>query len=80
MKNSKNKKKKSKTVYVDDGSTIVDMSAFKSSGERNAYRGRRSTFKEQFDTYINAVKMMFFPMLAVLGIIAVAFLLLYFML
>ena len=37
----------------------------------------RATFKEQWKTYTDAVKMMFLPMLAVLGILAIAFLLVY---
>ena len=81
MKKTNNKKKKSKTVYIDDGSTIVDMSEFKSYGTRSrGNSGSRSTLKEQFKTYISAVKLMILPMFAVLGIIALAFLLVYFIL
>ena len=72
MKNKKKKSEKPKTVYIDDGSTIADMSAFGASRPR-----RRSTFKEQFKTYIDTVKLMFVPMLIVLGIIAAAFLFVY---
>ena len=42
--------------------------------ERSAYR---ASLKEQFSTFWNAVKMMFLPMLAVIGIICIAFLILY---
>lgn len=72
MKNKKKKSEKPKVVYIDDGSTIADMSALGGSPTR-----RRSTFKEQFKTYIDTVKLMFVPMLIVLGIIAVSYLLLY---
>jgi hypothetical protein len=40
----------------------------------------RSSGKEIFRTYIESVKLMFLPMLAVLGLLAVAFLLVYLML
>lgn len=70
MKDKKNKSKKERPTYVDDGRPLADMSAF----------GRprpRSTFKEQFKTYIDTVKLMIVPMFIVLGIIAAAFLLVY---
>lgn len=80
-KDNEKKKKKNKTVYVDDGSTISDMSGLRGSskGHNNGLRPRAS-FKEQFKTYTDAVKMMFFPMLVVLGIIALAFLIVYILL
>lgn len=76
------KKKKKKTVYVDDGSTVADMSGV---GKSNAPRHNsgvrpRASFKEQFKTYTDAVRMMFLPMLAVLGILALAFLIVYILL
>ena len=74
------KKKKTKVTYVDDGSRIADMSAL-GGGRRGPVSrenlGARATYGEMFRTYIAAVKMMFLPMLAVLGIIAAAFLLVY---
>ncbi len=77
---TKNKKhKKTKPVYIDDGSTIADMSGVGGSRpalERNQSHPRAS-YKEMFQTYISAVRMMFFPMLAVLGIIALAYLIVY---
>ena len=84
---NKVKKKKEKIIYVDDGRTIADMSAVggkRSGGEKGNKERRftppRATFKEQLETYFGAVKLMFLPMLAVLGIIALAFLILYFLL
>ena len=79
---AKNKKdKKSKPIYIDDGSTVADMSGVRrGSTPRSSSSRPRATFKEQFRTYTDAVKMMFLPMLAVLGIIALAFLIVYIML
>ena len=79
---AKNKKdKKSKPIYIDDGSTVADMSGVRRGGTPRSHSSRpRATFKEQFRTYTDAVKMMFLPMLAVLGIIALAFLIVYIML
>ncbi|MBQ9116504.1 MAG: hypothetical protein IJY04_05730 [Clostridia bacterium] len=99
-KNGESKPKKEKIIYIDDGSTIADMTGVgrgkKSSveGSDNAARNGaaqpkkkvasapvriRPTFGECFKTYIESVKMMFLPMLVTLGIISVAFLLLWLM-
>ena len=81
---AKNKKdKKSKPIYIDDGSTVADMSGVRRGGTPKSIKNSsrpRASFKEQFRTYTDAVKMMFLPMLAVLGIIALAFLIVYIML
>ncbi len=83
-KSNKKKKKKEKVVYIDDGRTIADMSG---TGRVNPLLGggaerkggaRRSSFKEQWKTYTEAVKMMFLPMLVVIAILCVAFLIMYF--
>ena len=86
----KNKKKKEKITYVDDGHTIADMSASgrgASADKRHGHTvsprllpGRHSTMKEQAQTYFAAVRMMFFPMLVVIGILTLAFLVLWFLL
>ena len=57
-------KKKDKPVYIDDGRTLADM-----SGVSGGFRfGKGSTrAKDAWHTYWNAVKMMFLPMLAVIG-------------
>ena len=68
MKN--NKKKKKKVTYIDDGSTICDMSALgggKSAGLRSG------TAKERFTTYIKAVKQMIIPMLITMAAITLIF-------
>ena len=75
---AKDKKKKKKTVYVDDGRTVADMSGI--NGGRSLNNGDlspRATFKDKARTYFAAVKQMFFPMLATIGAISVAFLILY---
>ena len=83
---SKNKKKKEKPIYIDDGSTIADMSGVGKRGKREAKGAPtrepqllrpRATFKEQRDTYFSAVRMMFLPMLVTIGIISIAFLILW---
>ena len=72
----KGKKKKQKVTYIDDGRTIADMSNV--GGPRYHSSGRpRASFKEQWKTYCGAVRMMFVPMLVVLGIITLAFLITY---
>ena len=74
------KKKKQKVVYIDDGSSIIDMSgtqrASRSSREGTPLRPRAG-FREQFETYKQSVKMMFVPMLVVIAAISVIFLALY---
>lgn len=74
------KKKKKKTVYYDDGRTIYDMSGVsgrKSLGDNPNVGRPHASFGEQFKTYKAAVKTMIIPMFVTLGIIAVAFGLLY---
>lgn len=72
------KKKKKKTVYVDDGRSIVDMSAVgRGRPLNNSDLAPRATFKDKARTYFAAVKQMFLPMLATMGAITVAFLILY---
>lgn len=77
---SKDKKKKVK--YIDDGRTVADMSGV---GKRRPERLERldrpdSSFKAQWNTYWRTVKAMFLPMLVVLGIICIAFGIMYILL
>ena len=61
---AKNKKKKEKVIYVDDGRTIADMSGLR-TGLRlksNPYRPPLK-FKDVLKTYFSAVKMMFMPIM-----------------
>ena len=75
---SNKKKKKKKTTYVDDGSTIADMSGLGS--KRLGERRSTGTPKEQFQTYIRAVKQMFIPMLVTIAIITAVFGIIYLLL
>ena len=83
MSKKEKKSKKQKVTYIDDGSTVADMSGtHKKSTSRSDKRSLapRSTFRECFQTYTDAVRMMFLPMLAVLGIMALAFIIIYILL
>ena len=96
-KNNKKHKKKSpkpkreKITWVDDGSTVADMSGVGRRGghgrgsnpnhtpppPRNKNGKPYSRFRAIVTTYFDAVKMMLLPMLVVIGILCVVFLLLY---
>jgi hypothetical protein len=76
----KDKKKKEKITYIDDGRTIADMSGtsggmFSSRPKKPKTKPTISSHQTPFQTYWNAVRMMIVPMLVTLGIITVAFLL-----
>ena len=89
----KEKKKREKVIWIDDGRTIADMSNLPSRGlgqslsdarpkremsetEKQFYRSQPK-WREYLATYFAAVRMMFLPMLATIGIISLAFLILY---
>ncbi len=73
MKQEKdNKVKKEKVKYYDDGRTIADMSGL-DYGRRFSSKGTTSTPKEIWNTYWTAVRMMFKPMLVVIGFLCVIF-------
>ena len=86
------KKKKEKVTYIDDGRTLADMSlvggAKRSKAESprkekvqpSLLKGSHSSLREQADTFFGAMRMMFFPMLVVIGIICIAFLILWLLL
>ena len=71
---SKKKEKQEKIVYVDDGRTIADMSGV-TGGRRYAPRSPytpRPSFKEVWNTYWSAVKMMLAPMtVVVVGLLVI---------
>ena len=89
----KEKKKREKVVWIDDGRTIADMSNLPTRGLGRSLSDARpnrkmSESERQFNrsglinkdhlaTYFAAVRMMFLPMLATIGIISLAFLILY---
>ncbi len=77
----KEKKKKEKITYVDDGRSLYDMSGTK-GGMFSSLKSKKSkkiadNGNTPIQTYFQAVKMMFVPMLVVIGIISLIFLLMY---
>ncbi len=89
----KEKKKRVKTVWIDDGRTIADMSGLPKRGMGHSlsdanpnrrqsqtekhYYSARPKWKDYLSTYFAAVKMMFIPMLVVIGCLCLVFLILY---
>lgn len=73
-----NKKEKKKVTYIDDGRTIADMSNVGYGKYINKDGKRRSTAREKWRTYWEAVRMMLVPMLVVLGVITATYLIMYF--
>lgn len=80
------KKKREKITWVDDGSTVVDMSDLgRGLGGNRPNKPKPVTkkgkpmnrFQECSATYFGAVRMMFVPMLVTLGIICLVFLILW---
>lgn len=78
------KKKKKKITYIDDGRTIADMSGV---GKRRPDSNNLppldrpdSSFKARWNTYWSTVKAMLLPMFVVIGIICVAFGIMYILL
>ena len=72
------RKKKEKVTYIDDGRTVADMSGLH-TGPRlsgNPYRPPLR-FRDVWNTYWNAVKMMITPMLVVVVARIVIYMILY---
>ena len=70
-------KKKEKITYIDDGRTIADMSNVR-GGYLSRSDGRpRASLREQWGTFWSAMKMMFLPMLVVVGGLILAYILLW---
>lgn len=67
------KKKRNKVTYIDDGSTIADMSAL---GARSGKDGMKlpSSLSDRTKTFFGAMKMMIGPMFVAITIIGVTFL------
>ena len=85
-KNSK-KEKKEKVVYVDDGSTVFDMSGLDST-KRFSQKQQQSfsrpikqpaRWKAILQTYFDSVRMMLLPMLVFVAAICILFLILWFL-
>ncbi len=66
------KKKEQKIIYIDDGSTIADMSGTR----KGAPPRKKSTMKEKWHTYITTVKHMILPLLVTLLAMTMVFVLL----
>lgn len=66
-------KKKEKITYIDDGRTLADMSGVSGPRLTRSAAKPANRFKEVWKTYWNAVKMMFLPMLAVIGALVVLY-------
>ena len=82
---SKDKKKREKITYVDDGRTIADMSGLSATkkhggASRTHSPAPRSTWRDKWRTYFQSVKYMILPMLFTLVIISAVFGLLYLLL
>ncbi len=73
------KQKKEKIVYIDDGSTVADMSGLRQKTVEpppNSGNDRsRPRWLQILGTYFDSVKLMLLPTLAFVGILALAFLL-----
>ena len=81
----KKKKEKDEIVYIDDGSTVADMTPRDENGKKRQTRSNPSyaphaPLRDQFRTFTDAQRAMLLPMCVTLGIIALAFLILYFLL
>ena len=78
-KKSEKRQRKEKIIYVDDGSTIADMSALGNSNKEpensvySSFKKPKARWREILDTYFESVKMMLLPMLIVMGLITVVF-------
>ena len=71
------KKKKEKIIYVDDGSSVADMSGVQAGPRLKSSWRPPSERKAIRQTYWNAVKKMFVPMLVVICAICVIYMILW---
>ncbi len=71
--------KKQKPRYIDDGRSFCDMTQLDKAYGRTTRQGpgQRPTFRGCLKTYWESVKMMFLPMLVTLGIVSLAFLIMW---
>lgn len=82
----KKKKKKEKVTYIDDGRTLYDMSGtskpgvFLGGNKDNKGKKPKSTRKEELDTFVTTMRHMIIPMLVVMGILTVAYGIMYLLL
>lgn len=80
----KGKTKKEKITYIDDGRTIADMSGISGRGytpeKKDGFAKPlryRSPLREQLRTFFNAMGFMLLPTLAIVGILTLAFVIMY---
>ena len=71
------KDKKEKVRYYDDGRTLADMSNVRRNFEVNKPPMYRSTFKERWNTYWAAVRMVFPTMITFIVILCILYLVAY---
>lgn len=69
------KEKKVKVVYIDDNSTVADMSGTRGRKANDPPR-RKSTFREKSRTFFSAMRMMVVPMLCTLAAFGLIYLIL----
>ncbi len=72
MADKKEKKKKEKIVYIDDGRTVADMSSV-TGGSKFSKTSTSSSLGDIWRTYWMATRMMLVPTLLAAGLIIVAF-------
>ena len=79
MKQNNEKKKKEKIVYVDDGSRIADMSMLRPQEQEKTDPDQKPLprWRQILNTYFDSVRLMLLPMLAFLGVVTVAFVVLF---
>jgi len=70
-------KKKDKIVYYDDGRTVADMSGVQAGPRLQSSWRPKHERKAIRQTYWNAVKRMFVPMLVVITAICIIYMILY---
>lgn len=77
-------KKKEKIVWIDDGRTIADMSGVPGGCKKTSNSSKPARYhaplREQLRTFFDAIGFLLLPALSILGILAVAFLIVYFLL
>lgn len=71
------KEKKEKVRYYDDGRTLADMSNVRRNYEVNKSPLVRSSFKERWNTYWNAVRLVFPTMITFITVLCVLYLVAY---
>ncbi len=70
-------KKKEKITWVDDGRTLSDMSGVPRRLPKREKYSPRASLKEQWQTYIGAVKMMLVPMFTVIAALGVIYMIIW---